>query len=82
MVVFASAIEFAAELLYPDAVDVAVGILEIGRSSFRFAEVASQNQRVGAYAEFVMVTRNGATAAALPETWRAILERLKVQFAT
>jgi acyl-CoA thioesterase FadM len=59
---------------------VAVGIVEIGRSSFRFAELASQNGRVGAYAEFAMVARRDGAAVPMPDTWRAMLEGLKVAF--
>jgi acyl-CoA thioester hydrolase len=71
-------IEFASDLFHPDPVEVSVGVLEIGRSSFRLGQVATQNGRVGAYAEVVQVARDGNGPMALPESWRVWLETVKV----
>jgi acyl-CoA thioester hydrolase len=80
MVVAASLIEFATDMLYPDPVQVSVGILDIGRTSFRFGQVARQKGRVGAYAEFVMVTRDSQGPVPIPDEWRAALEGLRIKY--
>jgi acyl-CoA thioester hydrolase len=78
LVVAASLIEFAHEMLYPDPIQVAIGVLDIGRTSFRLGQVARQNDRVGAYAEVVQVSRNGQGPVPLPDEWRGKLERMKM----
>ena len=79
MVVAASLIEFASDMLYPDPVQVSVGILEVGRSSFRFGQIARQKGRIGAYAEFVMVTRDSQGPVLIPDEWRAALDGLMIK---
>ena len=79
VVVASIIIEFASDLMHPDPVDVAVGVLEIGRTSFRLGQLASQNGRIGAYAEVVQVARDSQGSIALPDAWRAKLESMKIR---
>jgi len=81
LVIAASHIEFSQELLYPDPVHVAVGVLEVGRTSYRYGQIASQNGRAGAYAEVVQVTRVGPGPVPLPEDWHAKLARMMITYA-
>ena len=78
VVVAASIIEFGGEMLCPDPVHISVGLLEIGRTSFRLGQIAIQNSRIGAYAEIVQVMRNDDGPLPLPSEWRTKLETLKV----
>lgn len=78
LVVASANFEYAGDLFHPDPVEVAIGVLEIGRSSFRLGQIASQNGRIGAYAEIVQVARDTTGPVALPEAWRIKLEGLKI----
>lgn len=78
LVVAALHVEFAGDVFHPAPVEIAVGVLDIGRSSYRIGEVIRQNGRIAVYAETVQVARNSSGAAALPEAWRPILERSRI----
>jgi len=78
LVVASLHIEFAADLLYGTPIEVACGILEIGRTSFRVGQVARQDGTAGAYAEVVLVTRDGGGPVPVPEAQRAKLEQLRI----
>lgn len=78
LVVASSSFEYVGDLFHPDPIEVAVGVLEIGRSSFRVGQIASQNGRIGAYAEVVQVTRDASGPVPLPEAWRVKLEGLRI----
>lgn len=71
-------IEFAGDLFHPAPIDVSVGLLEVGRSSFRVGQVACQNGQIAAYAEVVQVARDEKGSTALPEAWRSIFERMMI----
>jgi acyl-CoA thioester hydrolase len=81
LVVASASFEYAGDLFHPAPVEIAVGVLEIGRSSFRFGQIASQHGRIGAYAEVVQVARDASGSIALPDVWRAKLEALKINAA-
>ena len=78
LVIAAVSIEFANDMFHPEPVAVSTGILEIGRTSFRVAQVARQNGRIGAYAETVQVTRDASGSIPLPAEWRDMLDALKI----
>jgi acyl-CoA thioesterase FadM len=78
LVVASTLIEYASDLQHPEPVEVCVGVLEIGRSSLRLAQIARQNDRIGVYAEVVQVTRNPQGACAMPEAWRERLESMRI----
>lgn len=78
LVVASLHIEYSNDLYHPDPIDVSVGVLEIGRTSFRLGQVARQHGRIGAYGEVVQVARDGSGAVTLPEAWRAKLESMKI----
>lgn len=71
-------IEFAAEIHYPDAVEVWSGTLAIGRTSFTIAQVARQNGRGVAYAHATIVVTDADGAAPLPAAMRESYERLRL----
>jgi len=78
LVVASSLIEYAADLLHPEPIEVYVGVLELGRSSLRLGQIAVQNGRVGLYAEIVQVTRDAQGATPMPESWRAKLGSMRI----
>lgn len=78
LVVAALHIEFAGDLYHPAPVEVCVGVLDIGRSSYRIGEIIRQDGRIAVYAEVVQVARNEAGASALPQAWRPLLERARI----
>jgi acyl-CoA thioester hydrolase len=78
LVVAGSIIEFGDEMLWPDPVHISVGLLDVGRTSFRLGQLAVQNSRIGAYAEIVLVMRNDEGPLPLPDEWRNKLETLRI----
>jgi acyl-CoA thioester hydrolase len=67
-------IDYAGEMHFPDPVEVSVGVLEIGRSSFVLGQVARQRGRIAAYAEMALVVTAGGRGAPIPGPMRAALE--------
>ena len=57
------AIEFAAEMFFPEPVEVRTGVLHIGRTSFTVGQIAHQRGRTTLYAETtaVLADENGPT---------------------
>ncbi len=78
LVVASLNVEFAGDLFHPAPVEISIGVLEIGRSSYRIGEVIRQSGRIAVYAEVVQVARNGSGATALPEPWRPLLETARI----
>lgn len=79
VMVVSQTIEFAGEMHHPDPIQVSVGILEIGRSSYRIGQVARQNGTIGAYAETVLVAGDESGPVPIHEAWRRKLESLKIR---
>ncbi|MFT4046430.1 MAG: thioesterase family protein [Solimonas sp.] len=79
LVVASSLIEYAADLLHPQPIEVSVGVLEIGRSSLRLGHIAWQNGRTAVYAEVVQVARDANGPVPIPDAWRAILEPMRIR---
>ncbi|HVA41298.1 MAG TPA: acyl-CoA thioesterase [Candidatus Binataceae bacterium] len=75
-VVAASRIEYARDVLWPHTIDVATGVLDVGRTSFRLGQTARQQDMTAAYAEIVLVMRDAAGPAPLPEASLADRARL------
>jgi acyl-CoA thioester hydrolase len=71
-------VEYAAELHYPEPVEVQTGIVAIGRSSFTVGQIVRQAGRTAIYAESTMVMASASGAAPLPDAFRASLEALHV----
>ena len=78
VVVAASSIEYVRDMLWPQAIDVATGVLDIGRTSFQLGQTARQQDMTGAYAEIVLVMRDTAGPAPLPEEWLGKLGAFKI----
>jgi len=78
LVVASLNVEFAGDLFHPAPVEISVGVLEIGRSSWRIGEVIRQHGRITVYAEVVQVARNDGGATAIPEAWRPLLEAARI----
>jgi acyl-CoA thioester hydrolase len=81
LVVASQFIEYAGQMYYPDPVEVSVGVLEIGRTSYLLGQIARQNGRIAAYAETTLITIRGDAATPFPDTLRAALEAALVTFA-
>jgi acyl-CoA thioester hydrolase len=71
-------IEFAVELHHPGVVEVFMGIVAIGRTSFTMAQVGRQNGRSALYAEVTLVGSGANGPVPLPDDFRAAIERLRV----
>lgn len=70
-------IDYTGEAQYPDPIDVHVGTLSVGRSSWTLAVLATQYGMPCAFARSVLVTTRDGRAAPLPEPFRAeLLARL------
>jgi acyl-CoA thioester hydrolase len=71
-------IEFAAELRYPGMVQVATGVVAIGRTSFTLLQIGRQDGRSALYGEFTLVVSGLNGPVPLPEELRGAMERLCV----
>lgn len=71
-------IEYAGEMHHPAPVEISVGVLEIGRTSYRLAQVLRQNGKIGAFAEIVLVAGKDGAPAPMDDAWRAKLESLRI----
>ncbi len=74
-VVAAMNVEYAGELNFPGMVEIATGILGLGRTSFTVAQMISQNGQAAVYSQVTMVVTGDSGAAPLPEAMRAAMER-------
>lgn len=81
VVVASILIDYANELRHPAPVHMQVGVMEIGRTSFVLAQIASQGGMIGAFAETVVALRENGAAAPLGEDFRAILENYRIDAA-
>lgn len=73
LVVGSLLIDYAGEMYFPEPIEVSVGVLEIGRSSFLLGQVARQNGRTTAYAEAALVLTEAGQAAPLTAAMRSAL---------
>lgn len=78
IVIAASTVEFAGDLVYGSAVEVSTGVASIGRTSFQLVQVIRQNGAIAVYAQAVQVVRGDAGPIPIPEDWRARLETLSL----
>lgn len=72
-------IEYAGEMRHPAPVEVSVGVLEVGRTSYRLGAVLRQDGKIGAFAEIVLVAGKDGAPAPIDEEWRARLESLRIK---
>ena len=73
-------IEYAKDMFYGAPVTVRNAIVDIGRTSYRIAQMAGQNGEVGAFAETVLVLKGKTGTLEIPDAFREILERNRLSF--
>lgn len=78
MVVGGLFIEYAGQMYFPEPLEVSIGALEIGRSSYALGQIVRQDGRITAYAEVSMVIIREGRAAPLSDTLRAALEAASI----
>ena len=78
-VVVALSIEYAAEMHYPEPIEVMSGVLQVGRTSVTIGQLARQNDRAALYAETVLVLLGPDGAAEIPPALRAAYEGLLIR---
>ena len=69
-VIAALSVEYAAEITYPQDIEISTGILRIGTSSFTFAQLIRQNGVTCIYSTCTAVVSKSQGPAPLPESWR------------
>ena len=62
-------ISYLAELNYPERIDVHIGVIALGRSSWQIAKLGMRDGTPIAYAEVTLVGRDETTGA-MPDAWR------------
>jgi acyl-CoA thioester hydrolase len=72
-------IEYAGEMHHPEPVEIATGVLEIGRTSVLIGQVGRQGGRTTLYAETVLVMTAGAGPTPIPDSLRAAYERATIR---
>jgi len=70
VMIAANHIDYVGEATYPEPLDMHVGTLEIGRSSWQLACLATQNGRACAFARATLVGLLDGRPAPLPEAFR------------
>lgn len=76
--VAALTVEYASEMHHPGIVTIDSGVLEIGRSSVTFGQVARLGGRARLYARAVMVFADTDGAAPIPDDMRAAYANLMI----
>ncbi|AYJ85407.1 acyl-CoA thioesterase (plasmid) [Sphingomonas paeninsulae] len=72
-------IDYVGEAHYPAPLDLHVGALEIGRSSWQLACLASQDGRPCAFARATLVGTKDGKPAALPDAFREALGKARLR---
>jgi acyl-CoA thioester hydrolase len=67
-------IDYLREATYPGSLDIGIGVLRIGRSSFRYGMAMFQDGACVSVSEAVLVFADSEGPAALPEDYRRRLE--------
>ena len=71
-------VDYAGEMFHPAPIEVATGVLALGRTSFTLAQVARQEGRPRLFSQAVMVIANADGPAPIPPPLRAAFERLVI----
>jgi len=74
MVIAANYIDYIDEAHYPEPLDLYVGTLDIGRTSWQLACLALQNGRPCAFSRATMVSTSNGKPAPLPDQCRILLD--------
>lgn len=72
--VAAMQVEYAAEMAYPGMIEIRTGLIDIGRTSYTFAQVVLQEGSPCVYSVIAMVNAGDAGAEPLSDAFRATLE--------
>ena len=72
-------VEYAAEMHFPDPIEVATGVLQLGRTSLVLGQVARQRGRNTLYAETVLVMADADGPTPIPDDMRAAYERVRLR---
>lgn len=80
-VVASLTIEYAGEMHHPEPVEIATGVLSVGRTSVVVGQVGRQGGRPTLYAETVIVMTDGKEPTPIPDSLRAAYERVKIRSA-
>jgi acyl-CoA thioester hydrolase len=73
VMIAANHIDYVGEAHYPDPLDLHVGTLDVGRTSWQLACLATQNGRACAFARATLVATHGGTPTPLPDAFRDAL---------
>lgn len=76
--IVSSTIEFLDQAHYPAPLTVLVAAAEIGRSSWTLASLVAQEERVCAFTRAVIVYAPEGRPVAMPDDFRAALERFRL----
>ena len=71
-------IDYAGELFFPDPVEVDLGLLEIGRTSFVVGNVVRQKGRIAVYAEVALILTGKDGPMPIPDSVRVHFERDRI----
>ena len=67
-------VEYGGEINYPGMIEIRSGILDIGRTSYRFGQMIRQNGVSAVYSQITMVVTDTAGSATIPDTFRSAIE--------
>lgn len=78
LVLAAFSVHYLAETQYPEPVELGVGVVEIGRTSYRLAQALYQQGRCVGVADSAIVHAPVTGTTPLPEEFRAELEKVRL----
>ncbi|MET0376215.1 MAG: thioesterase family protein [Rhizorhabdus sp.] len=78
VLIAANHIDYVGEAHYPTSLDMHVGTLHVGRSSWQLACLASQGGRPCAFSKATLVGTRDGMPSSLPEGFRAALDRARL----
>lgn len=81
IMIAANHIDYVGQAYYPASLDLHVGTLEIGRSSWHLACLATQDGRPCAFARATLVATIEGKPSPLPEAFRAALDTARLRAA-
>ena len=72
-------VEYLAESFYPDPMEMHIGILDVGRSSWSLGTVAAQGDRIAAFSKAVIVNLKDGRPSPLPGDFRETLLQKRIR---
>lgn len=75
-------VDYADEMHYPAPIEISLGVLALGRTSFTIAQIARQDGTARIFAQVVMVIADASGPTPIPDALRATYQSLALAWAS